>query len=87
VYDSLEFGPTRLTPLFRQLFWEVRIDYFQSVMRVTSLTDFMDFYRATTYFAEAAAGDLEDYARTEIEATGAVTYAKNGFLVQGSTAR
>jgi SAM-dependent methyltransferase len=87
VYDSLEFGPTRLTPLFRQLFWEVRIDYFQSVMRVTSLTDFMDFYRATTYFDEAAAGDLEDYARKEIEATGAVTYEKNGFLVQGSTAR
>ncbi len=87
VYDSLEFGPTRLTPLFRQLFWDVRIDYFQSEMRVTSLADFMGFYRATTYYDESAAADLEDYARREIEETGAVTYEKNGFLIQGSTIR
>ncbi len=57
VYDSLEFGPTRLTPLFRQLFWDVRIDFFQSVMRVTSLADFMDFYRATTYYDERATAE------------------------------
>jgi ubiquinone/menaquinone biosynthesis C-methylase UbiE len=87
VYDSLNFAEDRLLPMFRQLFWDVRVDYFQSEMRVTSLTDFMDFYRATTYFDEAAAGELEDYARREIEATGAVTYAKNGFLIQGSSTR
>ena len=87
VYDSLDFAPTRLTPMFRELFWDVRVDYFQSVMRVTSLSDFMDFYRATTYFSESAVTELEDYARREIEATGAVTYEKNGYLIQGSARR
>jgi len=87
VYDSLNFAEDRLLPMFRQLFWDVRVDYFQSEMRVTSLTDFMDFYRATTYFDATAAADLEDYARREIEETGALTYSKNGFLIQGSSTR
>ena len=87
IQDSLQFGESRLTPLFRELFWDVRIDYFQSEMRVTSLEDFMSFYRATTYFDASAEPDLEEYARREIDSTGAVTYAKNGFLIQGSSVR
>lgn len=86
VYDSLSF-PTRLTELFRELFWDVRIDYFQSEMRVTSLDHFMEFYRATTYYSDAAAPAIEQYAREQIERTGAVAYEKNGFLIQGSSAR
>ena len=87
VYDSLNFAEDRLLPMFRQLFWDVRVDYFQSEMRVTSLSDFMDFYRATTYYDASAAGELEDYARREIADIGAVSYAKNGFLIQGSSVR
>lgn len=87
VYDSLDFAEARLLPMFRSMFWDVRIDYFQSEMRVTSLADFMDFYRATTYFDANASGELEEYARREIEATGAVTYSKNGYLIQGSSPR
>jgi ubiquinone/menaquinone biosynthesis C-methylase UbiE len=87
VYDSLEFAEARLLPMFRELFWDVRIDYFQSEMRVTSLDDFMGFYRATTYFDSGAAPELEDYARSMISAMGAVTYAKNGYLIQGSSPR
>lgn len=87
VYDSLDFAESRLLPMFRAMFWDVRIDYFQSEMRVTSLSDFMDFYRATTYFHADAAGELEECARREIESSGAVTYAKNGYLIQGSSPR
>lgn len=86
VYDSLSF-PDHLQELFRELFWDVRIDLFQSEMRVTSVDDFMDFYKATTYYSESAEDSLRDYAIRSLEGTGAVTYEKNGFLIQGRSLR
>lgn len=87
VYDSLSFAEERLLPMFRELFWDVRVDYFQSEMRVSSLGDFIDFYRATTYYDADAEPALEQHARREIDAHGCITYSKNGFLIQGSTPR
>ncbi len=87
VYDSLEFGPTHLSPWFRELFWEVRVDYFQSVVRVTSVDDFVAFYRATTYYDAEAETALSAHVAGEIERSGAFTYEKNGYLIQGSSPR
>lgn len=87
VLESLEFGPAVLEPRFRALFWEVEIHFFQSEMRVTSLNDFMSFYRATTYFDRNVEGAVEDYARAEIKSSGAVRYSKNGYLIIGCDRR
>lgn len=87
VLESLEFGPAVLEPAFRSLFWEVEVHYFQSEMRVTSLDDFMEFYRATTYYDAGAEDSVRDFARTEIDARGAVSYSKNGYLIIGRDRR
>ena len=87
VLESLEFGPAVLEPKFRSLFWEVEIHYFQSDMRVTSLDDFMAFYRATTYFDPDVEGSVRDFAQAEISARGAVSYTKNGYLIIGRDRR
>ena len=86
VYDSLNY-PDELQKSFRDLFWDVRIDYFQSEMRVTSLNDFVDFYRATTYYSPEIEPQITAYAESEIERSGSICYAKNGFLIQGSSKR
>lgn len=87
VYDSLEFGPTHLAPWFRELFWEVRVDIFQSLVRVTSVDDFVAFYRATTYYDAGAEASLAAHVAGEIERAGAFTYEKNGYLIQGTGRR
>lgn len=87
VLESLEFGPKVLESAFRSLFFEVEVHYFQSEMRVTSLQDFLDFYKATTYFDESALGDISRYAEGQIVKDGAVVYAKNGYLIIGREKR
>lgn len=87
VLESLEFGPNVLEPAFRAMFLEVEIHYFQSEMRVTSLADFMDFYKATTYFSQDAANDISRYAEERIAKDGAVVYEKNGYLIVGRDRR
>jgi SAM-dependent methyltransferase len=87
VLESLEFGPNVLEPAFRSLFFEVEIHYFQSEMRVTSLMDFMDFYKATTYYDKNAENDISCYAEERMAKDGAVSYEKNGFLIIGREKR
>ena len=87
VLESLEFGPNILEPAFRSMFFEVEVHYFQSEMRVTSLKDFMDFYKATTYFSNDAMTDISSYAEERIARDGAVVYQKNGYLIIGRQIR
>lgn len=87
VHDVLTAYPAHLQELFREMFWDVRIDLFQSEMRVTSVEDFMDFYKATTYYSEAAEDSIRTYATRAISDQGVITYEKNGFLIQGRAHR
>jgi hypothetical protein len=83
VSDSLTFGETVLLPEIRELFWDVESHYFQSVMRVESLEDFMVFYKATTYYNPSATPQIEEFAEEQINKHGCVTYPKNGLLIIG----
>lgn len=87
VMESLEFGPSVLEPEFRSLFWEVEINFFQSEMRVTSVDDFMGFYRATTYYSAQAEPGIRRFAESELRSKGAVIYSKNGYLIIGRDRR
>lgn len=83
VLDSLRYGPDVLEPIFRKAFVEVEIHYFQSEMRVTNKEDFIDFYKATTYFKEEALPEIGDFADQEISRQGKICYEKNGYLIIG----
>jgi ubiquinone/menaquinone biosynthesis C-methylase UbiE len=83
VIESLDFGPKILEPEFRKLFWEVDVHYFQSEMKVTSTQEFMEFYKATTYYDSDAEIGIENYAKNEIQQYGLIRYPKNGYLIIG----
>ena len=83
VLESLRFGPDVLEPIFRKMFSEVEVHYFQSEMKVTSKEDFISFYKATTYFKESVLPQIELFAEKEISTQGAVCYQKNGYLIIG----
>jgi ubiquinone/menaquinone biosynthesis C-methylase UbiE len=87
VRESLRFGPDVLEPSFRRLFWDVEVQFFQSEMRVSSVSDFMLFYRATTYFDPSVETEVEEYAKAMVSERGAVTYEKNGYLITGRDRR
>jgi len=81
--DCFAFGKNFLEPEFRKLFWEVEIHFFQSEMIIDSITDFIDFYRATTYYDVEAEQQLRSYAQKQITSQGALRYEKNGYLIIG----
>lgn len=83
VIESLEFGPKTLEPEFRSLFWDVEIHFFQSEMRVDSIDDFINFYKATTYYNEDVLEGIKQYALSQIEKYGSINYDKNGYLIIG----
>ncbi len=83
VSDSLVFGKEVLEPEFLDLFWDVEIYYFQSMMIIDDVNDFMDFYRATTYFDKNAFFEIQNYANKEIDLKGNISYSKNGYLIIG----
>ena len=87
VEESLSFGPDVLEAEFRKLFWEVEVHFFQSEMAVSNIDDFMDFYRATTYYNAKIESSIKDFAEKKISSEGAVVYPKNGYLIIGREKR
>lgn len=84
VYDSLRFGTEVLEPWFRENFKAVTADHFHNEIRLPSVEDLLTFYRATTYYDEAAEPEIRDFVAAEIEKNGDFTYEKNGYLIIGT---
>lgn len=87
VIDCLEFGAKILESEFRNAFWDVRVDFFQSEMRITNKKDFIDFYKATTYFDPQALEGISEFATEQLNKYGTINYQKNGYLITGSNRR
>jgi len=87
VIDCLDFGSEFLEPEFRKMFWDVRVDFFQSEMNVKSKDDFIAFYKATTYFDQSALQAMTEFASEQIKQYGAIKYQKNGYLITGINKR
>ena len=87
VTKVFDFGPRVLEPFFRRRFWDVSIHLFQNQVSLPGVDDVMSFYEATTYYDDAAAPAVKQAIEAEINATGAFTYEKNGYLIEGSWKR
>ena len=83
VKQSLNFGRNILEKEFRKLFWEVQINYFQSVLKFKNLEDFKTFYKSTTYFNSKKKNNIYDYINKVINSKGNITFEKNGYLITG----
>lgn len=83
VDSSLDFGPTILEPFMRNAFWEVEVHHFQNLMYLTSVQEFVDFFRATTYYDQEAEQHLIDDVRELLGKRGRLEFEKCGYLVIG----
>jgi len=83
VEDSLKFGNKVLEKKFREMFWEVQINYFQSLIKIENLADFKLFYQSTTYFNKKHQNRIYKYVQNKILNNGHISFEKNGYLIKG----
>jgi ubiquinone/menaquinone biosynthesis C-methylase UbiE len=81
---SLNFGPEVLEDWFRASFWDVEIHIFQNVINLNSVSDFLDFYRATTYYDSSVEQQLSKDAEVIIGEKGKLEFPKSGYLIIGT---
>ena len=83
VEDSLKFGNKVLEKKLRKMFWEVQINYFQSLIKIENLNDFKLFYQSTTYFNKKYQNNIYKFVQNEILNNGHISFEKNGYLIKG----
>ena len=76
VEDSLKFGNKVLEEKFRKMFWEVQINYFQSLIKIENLNDFKLFYQSTTYFNKKYQNNIYKFVQNEILNNGHISFEK-----------
>lgn len=83
VDECMVFGPDILERYFRQHFWDVTIHLFHNIVKIPSLTEFLTFYRSTTYYDEAVEEKIGAAVQDIINRDGCFEYEKNGYLIVG----
>ena len=64
------------------MFWEVQINYFQSLIKIENLNDFKLFYQSTTYFNKKYQNNIYKFVQNEILNNGHISFEKNGYLIK-----
>ena len=82
--ESLNFGPRILEPFFRRNFMNNTVHFFCNKIKIVSINDFIEFYRATTYYDKEIESELIDDVSKIISSKGYFEYEKNGYLIIGN---
>ena len=72
-----------MLPYFKGAFHDVETMNYQNKLTITSVEDFMIFYRATTYYSEAHDAAIEEKVTKQIHDNGHIAFEKNGRLIAG----
>lgn len=83
VFDSLKFGGDVLAPWFKANFSDVEVHHFHNELSIPSADELISFYRATTYYDQAAEGAIRAHVEAAIARDGRFMYEKNGYLSIG----
>jgi ubiquinone/menaquinone biosynthesis C-methylase UbiE len=84
--QSTHFGTNVLEPYFRAYFYQVTIHLQKNVVRIPSVEEVLRFFRATGYYSPEVEPQLSRYVASEIEASGAFSFEKNNYLIEGRNA-
>ena len=87
VQPAINLGESLGIDIFRQLFGEVDVSYFNSKLTFCSAEDFMNLYRCTTYYSEAHDSTIEEAVSEAIKAKGKLTFKKSAILLIGRDPR
>ena len=69
--------------VFRGLFGEVDVNYFNSNLTFASEEDFMVLYRSTTYYSQVHEREVADAVRSYISSDGYISFKKSAILMIG----
>ena len=84
VEPAIDLGEQKCIGLFRELFGEVDVCYFNSRLNFSSTEDFMALYRSTTYYSEPYDSDVQNLVSSRISSEGVVSFQKSAILLLGS---
>ena len=83
VEPAIDLGESICIPLFRSLFGEVDVSYFNSNLVISSVHDFMELYRNTTYYSENHDNEVAEIINDKISNNGFVSFKKSAILIIG----
>ena len=87
IAECFDFGDDILLPFFRDNFRKVTLNYYDNILCISDVEEFMSLYSASTYFDENRVCEIRAAIDTAIKNTGVVKFPKTGFLIQGKGKR
>ena len=83
VEPAIDLGESSCLSIFRNLFGEVDVSYFNSNLTFSSVDDFMTLYRSTTYYSQAHDEQVASFVNSEIASNGRIVFKKSAILMVG----
>ena len=83
VEPAIDLGESTCISLFRELFGEVDVSYFNSNLTFSSADDFMTLYKSTTYYSEAHDEQVASVVNSRIARNGCIAFKKSAILIVG----
>lgn len=83
VEPAIELGESLCVEIFRELFGEVDVSYFNSNLSLPTSDDFMTLYRSTTYYSPAHDAEIAEAVEAQIRAHGNISFKKSAILLIG----
>lgn len=78
-----QFPKHVLEPYFRSYFYKVTVHMQRNIIRIPTLEEVLQFFRATAYFDPKIEACLSDFVTTEIRQYGHFRFEKNNYMILG----
>ena len=83
VEPAIDLGEALCIGVFRELFGEVDVSFFNSNLTFVSIEDFMALYRNTTYYSHSHDNEVSDVVKSSISSHGSISFKKSAILIIG----
>jgi ubiquinone/menaquinone biosynthesis C-methylase UbiE len=83
VEPAIDLAESLCIGIFRDLFGELDISYFNSNLTFASEEDFMVLYRSTTYYSLAHDREVAEAVKSHISSHGCISFKKSAILMIG----
>ena len=83
VETAIDLGESECISIFRSIFGEVDVSYFNSNLSFASAEDFMSLYENTTYYSQAHESEVTEVVNSFISSQGSLSFKKSAILLVG----
>ncbi len=83
VEPAIDLGESLCVGIFRELFGEVDVSYFNSNLTFAAHGDFLELYKNTTYYSQEHERELVGVVKSHISSHGCISFKKSAILIIG----